>query len=147
MFSPAVGREGHCKQITLACAHNVSTTLGQPLLMGCVPSLPTMLRLRLLHGELSEVSPGLHATPKSKLLRFRQSGSPQRHSWACVLCPSQVRAAQVARCSVSTVAVTYLLPVTRFSGCTISAPSQVDIDCPEPQEVLVSKEACLKFGG
>ena len=26
------------------------------------------------------------------------------------------------------------------------APSQVDVDCPEPQEVLVSKEACLQFG-
>ena len=33
-----------------------------------------------------------------------------------------------------------------FSGCTTSARSQVDIDHPEPQEVLVSKEACLQFG-
>ena len=34
-----------------------------------------------------------------------------------------------------------------FSGCTTGAPSQVDVDLPEPQEVLVSKEACLQFGG
>ena len=32
-------------------------------------------------------SPGLPAPPRSKLLRFRHSGSPQRHrlGWACVL--------------------------------------------------------------
>ena len=39
------------------------------------------------------------------------------------------------------VAVTYLLPAARFSGCTTSAPSQVDIDRPEPQEVLEKKPA------
>ena len=55
-------------------------------------------------GELSKASPGLHALPRSKPLRFRFSGTPQRHrlSWACILCPSQVRAAQVTRCLVST---------------------------------------------
>ena len=38
-------------------------------------------------GELSEVGPGLHALPRSKPLRFRFSGTPQRHrlSWACIL--------------------------------------------------------------
>ena len=48
---------------------------------------------RLYCRELS----GLHALPRSKLPRFRFSGTPQRHrlGWACVLCPSQVRAAQV----------------------------------------------------
>ena len=51
----------------------------------------------LLLWELSEAGPGLHAPPRSKPLRFRHSGSPQRHrlGWACVLCPSQVRVAQV----------------------------------------------------
>ena len=54
-------------------------------------------------GELSKEGPGLHALPRSKPLRFRLSGTPQRHrlGWACVLCPSQVRAAQVTRCLVS----------------------------------------------
>ena len=33
-----------------------------------------------------------------------------------------------------------------FSGCTAGAPSQAFDDCPEPQDVLVSKEACLQFG-
>ena len=55
-------------------------------------------------GELSKVGPAFPALPRSKLLRFRFSCSPQGHrvSWACVLCPSQVRAAQVTRCLVST---------------------------------------------
>ena len=39
-----------------------------------------------------------------------------------------------------------LVPAVRFSGCTTGAPSQVDVDRPEPQEVLVSKEASLQFG-
>ena len=38
------------------------------------------------------------------------------------------------------------IPVAQFSGCTTSAPSQADDDRPEPQEVLVSKGACLQFG-
>ena len=52
---------------------------------------------RLLHQEPSEASPGLHAPPRSKQLRFRYLDCPQRRrlGWACVLCPSQVRVAQV----------------------------------------------------
>ena len=38
LFSHAVGREGHCKQITLACAHSVSATLGFPPLTAYVLS-------------------------------------------------------------------------------------------------------------
>ena len=50
------------------------------------------------------------------------------------LCPSQVPAAQVMRCLASVVTATYHLPATRFSGYTTSAPSQADVDRPEPQE-------------
>ena len=66
---------------------------------------------RLLFWDLLEVGPGLHALPRSKLLRFRYLGTPQRCrlGWACVLCSSQVRAAQETRCLVSAVAVTYCL--------------------------------------
>ena len=49
------------------------------------------------------------------------------------------------RCLASAAAATYRLPTSRFSGCTTGAPSQADVDGPEPQEVLVSKEACLQF--
>ena len=102
---------------------------------------------RLLCQELSEASPGLYAPPRSNPFSFRYSGSPQRCrlGWACVLCPSQVRADQVTRCLVSTVAMTYHLPAARLSRCTTCAPSQADVDRPDPQEVLVSKKACLQF--
>ena len=43
------------------------------------------------------------------------------------------------------VSVTYRLPATRLSRCTTGAPSQADVDRPGPQEVLVSKKACLQF--
>ena len=60
---------------------------------------------RLLCQELSEAGPGLYALPRSKPLRFRFSGTPQRRrlGWACVLCPSQVQVAQVTRCLASAV--------------------------------------------
>ena len=151
MFSHGVGREEHCKQITLASVGSgpsVLATLGLPPLMVCVFSCLHCLGSRLLCWELSEAGPGLYALSRSKPLRFRFSDTPQRRrlGWACVLCPSQVRAAQVMRCLASANAATYRLPATRLSGCTTGAPSQVDVDCPEPQEVLVSKEACLQFG-
>ena len=49
------------------------------------------------------------------------------------------------RCLASAIAATYGLPAARLSRCTTGAPSQVDVDRPEPEEVLVSKEACLQF--
>ena len=52
---------------------------------------------RLLCRELSEADPELYALPRSKSLRFRFLGTPQRHrlGWACILCPPQVQAAQI----------------------------------------------------
>ena len=40
-------------------------------------------------GALSKVGPGFRALPRSELLRFRFSGTPQWHklSWMCILCP------------------------------------------------------------
>ena len=89
-----MGRGKHHKQISLAFVvsdRSVWATLALPPLMVCVLSW-------------SKVGPGLRALPRSKLLRFRFSGTPQRHriGWACVLCPTQVQAAQVTRYLVST---------------------------------------------
>ena len=112
LFSCALGREEHCKQISLACVHSDSATLGLPHSQRvCFPSLHCS-DSRLLCWELSDAGPGLRALPRSKSLRFRFSGTPQRHrlSWACILCPSQVRATQVTRCLASVVAATYCLP-------------------------------------
>ena len=41
--------------------------------------------------------------------------------------------------------ITFPVPAIQFSGFTTSTPSQADIDHPESQEVLVSKEAFLQF--
>ena len=99
----------------------------------CFPCLHC-LGPRLLCRKLSEAGPGLYALPRSKLLRFRYLGSPQRNrlSWACILYPSQVCAAQVTRCLVSAAAprwwlqlITSPVPAAQFSGCRTGAPSQV----------------------
>ena len=71
LFSCAVGREGHCRQMSLAC-------------VGSTRSVPATLGLTHSRRMCSE----LHALPRPKLLRFRFSGTPQRRrlGWACVLC-------------------------------------------------------------
>ena len=109
LVSCVVGRQKQCKQISLACvgsARSVWATLGLPPLTACVLSQSTLLRLQVaLQGNcLKQALPGLCALPRSKLLRFRFSGTPQRHRlrWVCFLCPSQVGAAQVTRCLAST---------------------------------------------
>ena len=95
-----MGREEHCKQTSVVCMGNapsVLATLGFPPLTECVLSQSTLPRLQV---ALQGAGPGLRAFPRSKPLRFRFLDIPQRHrlSWACVLCPSQVRAAQATRC-------------------------------------------------
>ena len=82
-------------------------------------------------GELSKAGPAFRALPRSKPFRF--SDTPQRHrlGWACILCPSQVRAAQVTRCLASALpqvggASCYLPgPWCSFPGCAARALSQV----------------------
>ena len=107
MFNPAVGREKQSKQIPLACvgsALSVSAALGLPPLGVCAFPVYTAQVPGCSAGKLSRAGPGLRALPRSEPLGFRFSGTSQRHrlSWACVLCPSQVRAAQAPRCLRST---------------------------------------------
>ena len=101
-----------------ACARSASATLGLPLLTARVASLPNCSGFRLFHWEPSVAGPGLQAPPRSKTHTFRHSGSPQRCrlGWACILCHSQVRGAQVMRCLASVIAETYHLPATRYLG-------------------------------
>ena len=72
---------------------------------------------RLLCRALFKAGPAFRVLPRSKLLRFSDTPQGYRLGWACVLCPSQVRAAQVMRCSVSTIAATYCLPAAQLSRC------------------------------
>ena len=115
-------------------------------------------------GEMSKTGSGLHALPRSKPLRFRFSGTPQRHrlGWTCVLCPSQIWAAQATRCLSSILSpgravrlITSPVPAAPFPGCAAGALSQVccvsllrswflavtllaDVNRPGSQEDLVS---------
>ena len=140
--------------------------------MACMLSVYTAQAPICSAGKLSKAGPGLHAFPRSMLLRFRFSGTPQRHRlcWVCVLCPSQVQAVQMTRCLASALSpiscgAYYHLPgpsrlVSRMrsrsalsgvpcvsSGELISGSTLLaDVDSPESQEVLVSNEACLQFG-
>ena len=92
-------------------AHSVWATLGLPqLTVVCAFPVYTAKAPGCSAGELSKAGLGLCALPRSKLLRFRFLGTPQRHrlSWACVLCPSrseQLRqpGAWWARCPMWTV--------------------------------------------
>ena len=121
MFSCAVGRGEHCKQIPLVCVGGVLTVCldhtgfapthdvcAFPVYMAQAPGCSA--------GELSKAGPGFHALPGSKLLRFRFSGTPQRHrlGWAHVLCHSQVQAVQVTTCLASALSqvgcASYYLP-------------------------------------
>ena len=97
----------------------------------CFPSLHCS-DSRLLFRELSDAGPALHALPRSKLLRFRFSGTPQRRRlvWAYVFHPCPVQAAQVTRSLEHVVAPSWRLwlipspvPATRFSRHTTGAPA------------------------
>ena len=74
LFSRAVGRQEHWKQISLACvgsAGSVWAALGLPRSQHVrFPSLHCS-GPRLLAGELSKAGAGLRALPRSKPLRFR----------------------------------------------------------------------------
>ena len=117
LFSCAVGGE-HCKQTSLAylgSARSMRTMLFAPTHV-CAFSVYTAQAPGFSAGELSKAGPGLHALLRSKQLRFRFSGTPQKHrlGWACIFCPSQVRAAQATRCLAST--------VSPGGRCTLSPP-------------------------
>ena len=94
------------------CLQCLSHTGPAPTHGTCALPAHTAQALGCSAGIHSGLALGLHAPPRSKPLRFRHSGSPQRCrlGWACVLCPSQVPAAQVTRCLASTVIATYRLP-------------------------------------
>ena len=138
MFNCVVRREEHCKQVFLACvgsARSKWTTLGLPQLKAvCASRVYTAQAQGFSAVVLSKAGPAFRVLPRSKLLRFSDTPQGYRLGWACVLCPSQVRAAQATRCLVSALSLggmvllmTSPIPATRFPGCPVGAPSQV---CP-----------------
>ena len=118
----------------MGSTHGVWTTWGLPqLMMACAFPVYTAQAPGCSAGELSKVGPAFHALPWSELLRFRFSGTPQRHrlSWTCVLCPSQVQAAQATRGLVST--------LSQLGQCILSSPWSQLLGFPSTQ-----RERCLR---
>ena len=123
MFSRAVGREEHCKQIwtlwgvlpvswphwVCPCSWRVCWTR-----LHCLGS-------RLLCQELSEAGPELYALPRSKPLRFRYLGSHQRHrlGWFCILCSSDLVTKTLGFWTVN-------IHLRRCASCTPRKPSGRD---------------------
>ena len=141
LFSHSVGREGLCKRITLACVRSVSATLGlPPLMVHTAQALGCSARNRLRLALSCMYLPGLSCSGSGAQvvlrgadllgLRFVPFAGP---SSSAVWQPRSLRL------------IASPLPTSRFSGCTAGAPSQADDDRPEPQEVLVSKEACCSL--
>ena len=117
--------------VCVECSQCLGHTGFAPAHSKCAFPVYTAQALGCSAGELSNAGPGLRALPRSKLFRFRFLGTPQSHrlGWACVLCPSKVRAAQATRCLVSALSpgavhlITSLVPAARFwvcSGSTVS---------------------------
>ena len=134
--------EGGMLQITLACARSVSATLGMPLhtahtaqALGCFAGNP--LRLALGCVRL----PGLSGSGSGTQVVFRGADSV-----GSVFVPFPGPSSSGVWRARSLRLTAFPVPAAQFSGCTTGAPSQSDGDCLEPQEVLVSKEACLQFG-
>ena len=126
----------------------------------CFPSLH-FSDSRLLCRELSDAGPGLPEFPRSKPLRFRFSGTPQRCrlGWACVLCHSRSKQLRwpgawrallppVGGCGLSPPPSQPLgfLGVSLLGSWSLAATLPADVDHPETPEVLVSNEVCLHFG-
>ena len=137
MFNNTMGREEHCKQYHWRVL-GVLPVYGQHWACPssccmCFPGL-NCSGSRVLCRALSKAGPAFCALPRSKPLRFRFSGTPQRHrfSWACVLRPFQVQAAQATRCSATTLSpdgavclIASPVPAAWIPGCTAGVLSQV----------------------
>ena len=124
----------------MGSAHSVLATMGLSPLTACSFMVYTAQAPRCSAGELCKLGPWLHALPRSKLLRIRFSGTPQRRRlcWACVLCRSQVRAAQATRCLVSALSLS--------GSCVLSPPGPSPLVSRVPHGSAVSGVPCVSSG-
>ena len=144
--SRAAGREGRCRQMSLACVGrtcSVPTTRFAPARGACFP------RLRCSGSRLLSRERALHG------VWFQCSGSPQTRGlgWACVLCLPR-RAAQAARSFPGALSpgAARLLPsvapasvsgrtsqvrlVSVLGSWSLAATLPADVNHPESQEVF-----------
>ena len=126
---------GHCRQVSLACvgsARSVWATLGLPPLMACVRSPSALLRFRVsLQGNCLKWALGCVPISGLSCSGSGAQGTPQRHrlGWACVLCPSRVRAAWRVH-SLQVGSASYHLPRPSCSNFWMRSGSAVsDVPC------------------
>ena len=90
-FSGVMGREKHCKQISLLCVGSACTvwnTQGLPQLMVAYAfRVYTAQYPGCSAGSLSKAGPAFHALPRSKPLRFSGTLQGHRLCWVCVFVP------------------------------------------------------------
>ena len=132
---------------TGVCSQCLSHTGSAPRSLRVQPPCPRCSGSRLLRREPSVAGPGLPALPRSKPLRFRHLGSPQRWrlGWACVLCPSQIQAAQVIRCLAHAIAATYRLPTARLSRCAPVHLLRWMLTVQTPKKFQLAKKPAYSF--
>ena len=156
MFSCAGGVGGTLQTNITGVCGECSLCLGHtgfaPTHSVCVFPVYTAQALGCSAGELSKVGPGLHALPRSKLLRFRFSYTLQRHrvGWACILCPSQFGAAQATKCLVSALSkvgsVSYhLLGPSRSASWVCSGNTVPAVPCVSSGELISGCEPPGRF--
>ena len=138
MFSRAGGGGALQTNITGVCGEHTQCLGHTGFAPACVISQSALLGLQApLQGHCLKWALVV-VFPRSKPLRFRFSGVPQRHrlGWVCVLCPSQVRAAQGTRCLASILSpggavhlITSPVPAPRFPGCAVGVLPQMCCVC------------------
>ena len=135
-FSCAVEREGHCKQILLACvgsAHSQWTTRGFPQ-----PKAAYTFRVHTAQAPgcfataLFQVGPVFHALPRSKPLRLLSALKGHRPRWAvCFMLfpvPSCSGNQKLGKCTFpGGPCILFISPIlaTWFPCCTMRAQPQV----------------------
>ena len=132
-----MGREEHCKQISLTCVGSVCSvwaTLGLPPFTACVLSQSTLLRLQVaVQGNSPKQALGFVHFPG---LSCSGSGSWVLHKGIdsvghvfCAIPGSEQRRRQVLdECTVPgglCILITSLVPAAWFPECASRAPSQV----------------------
>ena len=140
-----MGREKHCKEISLMCvgsARSVWATLGLPLLTACVLSQSTLLRLQVaLQGNCPKQALGCMHLPglshSGSGFRVLHKGTDSVGPAFCALPgPSSSGDQVLGECTLprwwwwwwwwcGLHLISFSVPAARFPGCAAGAPCQV----------------------
>ena len=161
-----MGREGHCRPISLACVgstHSVPATRALPPLTACLGSTRSVPATRALPPLTGVCFPRLHCSGSWLLYRewalrcvqFQFLGTPQRRrlGWVCVLClpwPEQLRHpgayGRTLPCGVHLIPSAAPASVSVQAGlvrlvsvlrsCPPAATLSTDVNHPESQEIF-----------